>query len=103
MYFCSSWIQTLFPLCSVLTKPFWKTNAGMQTGQDARPFMLPVRRRLSPEAHFLSGVYSAVVTQPQTSIPAASAQFKVYTTVGCVPCAVKLSQSSFMDQFQLYY
>lgn len=39
MYFWSSWIQTLFPLCSMLTKPFWKSNAEMQTGQDARPFL----------------------------------------------------------------
>lgn len=78
MYFWSSWIQTLFPLCSMLTKPFWKSNAEMQTGQDARPFLSDAVWVL--EAHFLSGVYSTVVTQPQTSLqcPAASAQFKVY-------------------------
>lgn len=39
MYFWSSWIQTLFPLRSMLTKPFWKSNVAMQTGQDARPFL----------------------------------------------------------------
>lgn len=84
----------------MLTKPFWKTNAGsggwMQTGEDARALVLRVRRRLSPEAHFLSGVYSAVVTQPQTSTLAASAQFKVNTTVSCVLWAAEISQSSFV-------
>lgn len=84
----------------MLTKPFWKTNAGsggwMQTGEDARALVLRVRRRLSPEAHFLSGVYSAVVTQPQTSTLAASAQFKVNTTVSCVLWAAGISISSFV-------
>lgn len=50
-----------------------------------------------PEARFLSGVHSAVVTQPHTRIPAASAQFKVDTIVSCVPHPVMPSQGSFVD------
>lgn len=67
----------------------------MQTGEDACASVLRVRRRLRPEAHFLSGVYSAVVTQPQPGTLAASAQSKVNTTASCAP------QSSFVEQLQV--
>lgn len=60
--------------------------------------LLLVRRRLSPGAHFLSGAYSAVVTRPQTSIPAASAQSKVHNSELC-----SLVQGSFMDRLQVSY